>query len=152
MGKIFKKPTEVWEDQMNDLFLTKKVSNSNRVVEALSIILNMSYGQKNKALVDLYNLKGLDTFVEIVSLFERKTITFPSKDEIKEAVMLALIFYLREVEGHSWAEIKEIVPFEFSSISYSFKLKTLNKFIFRQLLEVFKEGKENIKKEEESSE
>lgn len=137
---MFENPTEVWEDQMNDLFLMKKVKNSNRVLEALSIILNMNYGVKGKELLDLYNLKGLDTFVEIITLFERKTITFPSKDEIKEAVLLALVFYFREVEGLTWEEIKSIIPFDFSSISYSFKLKNINKYMAEKLTEAFKMG------------
>lgn len=145
---MFKNPTEVWEDQMNDLFVTKKIKDTNRVIEALSIILAMNHGNKNDGLVDLYNIKGLDTFLDVVSIFERKTITFPSKEEIKESVMLALVFYLREVQGMPWEEIKAMVPFEFSSISYSFKIRNLNRFVAEKLMEVFQEEREKILKED----
>lgn len=139
---MFKKPTEVWEDQMNDLFLVRKEDETNRVIEALSIILNMNYGTKNRDIIDLFNLEGLDTFISVITLFERRTITFPSKEEIKESIIFALIFYYRETKGYSWEEIKKIVPFEFSSISYSFKIKSLNKFIIEKLTEVLRD-KEN---------
>lgn len=139
---MFKKPTEVWEDQMNELFLVRKEDDTNRVIEALSIILNMTYGTKNRDMIDLFNLGGLDTFVSIITLFERRTITFPSKEEIKEAIIFALIFYYRETKGYSWDEIKKIVPFEFSSISYSFKIKGLNRFIIEKLTEVLKDKKD----------
>lgn len=144
---MFKNPTEVWEDQMNDLFLTKKVKNTDKVIEALSIILCKDYGKKNKELLDLYNYKGIDEFIDIISLFERKTVTFPSKDEIKDAVKLAIVFYFREVEGYSWEKIKSTVPFELSSISYSFKLKSLNKFIVEQLFSTFESNKKEISNE-----
>ncbi len=136
---MFKKPAEVWEDQMNELFLSKSKEENNRVIEALSIVLGMNYGNKNKDIVDLFNLLGLDNFVSVVTLFERRTVTFPSKEEIKEAIIFALIFYYRETKGYSWEEIKNIVPFEFSSISYAFKIKSLNKFIIEKLKETLKD-------------
>lgn len=144
---MFKNPTEVWEDQMNDLFLTKKIKDTDKVMEALSIVLSANYGMKNKGLVELYNIKGLDTFLDVISIFERKTITFPSKEEVKEAIMLSLVFYLREVHGYTWEEIKAIVPFDFSSISYAFKIKNLNKFVAEKLLEVFAEEREKLLEE-----
>jgi hypothetical protein len=136
---MFKKPAEVWEDQMNELFLSKSKEENNRVIEALSIILGMNYGNKNKDIIDLFNLLGLDNFVSVVTLFERRTVTFPSKEEIKESIIFALIFYYRETKGYSWEEIKNIVPFEFSSISYAFKIKNLNSFIIDKLKETLKD-------------
>lgn len=142
---MFNKPTEVWEEQMNELFLSREKDESNKVIEALSIILSMNYTKKNHDIIDLYNFMGFDTFVSILSLFERRTVSFPSKEEIKDSIIFALIFYYREIKGYSWTEIKEIVPFEFSSISYSFKLKSLNKFMIENLKEVLDDEKVKVK-------
>lgn len=142
---MFNKPTEVWEEQMNELFLSREKDETNKVIEALSIILSMNYTKKNHDIIDLYNFMGFDTFVSILSLFERRTVSFPSKEEIKDSIIFALIFYYREIKGYSWTEIKEIVPFEFSSISYSFKLKSLNKFMIENLKEVLDDEKVKVK-------
>ncbi len=142
---MFNKPTEVWEEQMNELFLSREKDEANKVIEALSIILSMNYTKKNHDIIDLYNFMGFDTFVSILSLFERRTVSFPSKEEIKDSIIFALIFYYREIKGYSWTEIKEIVPFEFSSISYSFKLKSLNKFMIENLKEVLDDEKVKVK-------
>lgn len=143
---FFNKPAEVWEEQMNELFLTREKASTNKVIEALSIILNKEYGNKNHDLIDLYNYMGFDDFISVITLFERKTITFPSKEEIKEAVILALVFYYREIKGLEWVEIKKIVPFEFSSISYSFKLKSLNQFMIENLTKILEEGESTNEK------
>ena len=46
------------------------------------------------------------------------------------------------MKGLSWDEIKEMVPFDFSSISYSFKIKNLNKFILEKLRDVLGKGED----------
>lgn len=140
--KLFKNPKEVIEEQLNDLFLTRKEDDTDTIVQAFSMILNMN-NTKNRDMVDLYNLVGMDEFVSIISLFEKRTVVFPSKDEIKESILLALIFYYREVKGLSWEEIKDIVPFDFSSISYSSKLKGLNKYLVEKLREIFSKELQN---------
>lgn len=140
--KLFKNPKEVFEEQLNDLFLTRKEDDTDTIVRAFSIILTMN-NTKNRDMVDLYNLVGMDEFVSIISLFEKRTVVFPSKNEIKESILLALIFYYREVKGLSWVEIKEIVPFDFSSISYSSKLKGLNKYLVEKLREIFSKELQN---------
>lgn len=137
--KLFKNPSEVLEEQINDIFLARREDNTDLIIQAFSIILNKEYSKKQD-IIDLYNLVGMDTFVSIVSLFERRTITFPSKDEIKESIILALIFYYREIQGFTWDKVKEIVPFEFSSISYSSKIKNLNSFVVENLRSIFLEG------------
>jgi len=143
--KLFKNPSEVLEEQINNVFLTRHDDNTDVIINALSIIINMS-NSKNQDIVDLYNLVGMDSFVSIISLFERRTVTFPSKDEIKESIILAIIFYYRETKGYSWDKVKEIVPFEFSSISYSSKIKNLNIYIVENLRKMFKETEEKENK------
>jgi len=136
--KLFKNPTEVLEEQINDIFLNRHEDNTELIINALSIILSMT-NSKNQDIIDLYNLVGMDTFVSIVSLFERRTVKFPSKEDIKESIILAIIFYYRETKSYTWEEVKRIVPFEFSSISYSSKIKNLNGFIIEKLKDIFKE-------------
>lgn len=139
--KLFTNPREVFEEQLNDLFLTSDNSEVDQVIRTLSLIIHAEEGFKNKNdLIELYNLLGLEGFVSVLSLFEKRTITFPSMEIIRENIILAVIFYYKEMKNYSWSEIKDIVPFEFSSISYAFKLKKLNSFIVDQMKEIFKEG------------
>lgn len=144
--KIFKNPTEVLEEQINEIFLNRHEDKTDTIISALSIILNMT-NSKNQDIIDLYNLVGMDTFVSLVSLFERRTITFPPKNEIKDAIILAMVFYYKETKKLSWEEVKEILPFEFSSISYSSKIKNLKSYIIENLRDIFEEEE---KKEEKN--
>ena len=138
--KLFSNPKEVFEEQLNDLFLTSDESETNQVVKAFSLILHAEEGAKNKNdFLELYSLLGLEGFVSVISLFEKRTITFPSLEKIREDIILAVIFYYKDIKNYSWGEIKKIVPFEFSSISYAFRLKKLNSFIIKQMKEIFKE-------------
>jgi hypothetical protein len=135
---IFETPKEVFEAQINDLFSKKEQSERNKLIQVMSIVLNTN--SKSKDLVDLYDCLEIDNFIKVISLFERRTVKFPSKEEVKESILLSVIFYYREVLGYDWPAIKGIVPFEYSSISYASKIKKLNRSIFDNIKEVLKEN------------
>jgi len=135
MSKMFLKPTEIFEEQLNDIFSNSTDEKTNVVLKALSILLRMP--ESNQDLTDLYSLLGIEGFVSVMTLFENRTITFPSKHEVKDLILTALIYYYREVENLSWEEIKNKLPFEFSSISYSIKIKKMNSFLSNKLYELF---------------
>lgn len=136
-NKLFSFPTDIFEEQLNDIFLHSAEEKNNTVLRALSILLHLP--ESNRDLIDLYNLLGLEGFVSVISLFENRTITFPSKHEVKELILTSLIYYYREIENLSWEEIKSKIPFEFSSISYSIKIKKMNNFLADKLYELFTE-------------
>lgn len=133
--KIFTTPSEIFEEQLNDIFLHSSSEKNDTVLQALSLLLHLP--DSNRDLIDLYNLLGLEGFVSVMTLFENRTISFPSKEEVKELILTALIYYYREIENLSWVEIKQRIPFEFSSISYSTKVKKMNSFITDKLYEIF---------------
>lgn len=135
--KVFKTPTEVFEDQLNDIFVKEDEENNNLIIKSLSILLKMP--DSNNDLSDLYNLLGLDEFVGVLSLFEGRTIHFPDKEEVKDLILTSLLYYYREIENLTWKEIKEKIPFEFSSISYSTKIKKMNTFLIGKLHEILSE-------------
>lgn len=136
-SKLFSFPTDIFEEQLNDIFLHSAEEKNNTVLRALSILLHLP--ESNRDLIDLYNLLGLEGFVSVISLFENRTITFPSKHEVKELILTSLIYYYREIENLSWEEIKSKIPFEFSSISYSIKIKKMNNFLADKLYDLFTE-------------
>lgn len=140
MKKLFENPKEVFEEQLNDLFISSDPSETDQVIRALSLILYAEENFKNKKdIIELYSLLGLEGFVSVISLFEKRTVTFPSIEQIREDIILSILFYYREIKAYSWGDIKKIVPFEFSSISYAFRIKKLNSFIVDQMREIFDE-------------
>lgn len=134
--KIFKNPNEVFEDQLNDIFIRSSDKTSNVVLRAVNLLLYQN--EHNRDLLDLYDLVGIEKFMSILSIFENKTVVFPAKEEIKELILTALLYYYREIENLSWEEIKAKVPFDFSSISYSIKIKKFNNYIIEKLYDILK--------------
>ena len=136
-NKLFSTASDVFEEQLNELFLRKDDKDLNIVLQALSLILYQN--SNNTDLVELYHLLDLEGFVKVITLYEDRTVEFPSKDEIKESIILSLCFYYREIENKSWNEIRDTLLFEISSHSYASKIKNLNKFIKKKMKEIFME-------------
>lgn len=135
--KPFTNTKEVFEEQINDIFSKSTDEKNDLIIQSLSLLLKMP--DSNSDLNDLYNLVGLENFVRVISLFENKTIKFPSKSEVKDIILTSLLFYYREVEKLDWNEIKTKVPFDFSSISYASKIKKMNLFMKKKLFDILTE-------------
>ena len=130
-NKIFDKPKDVFEEQLNGLFSRSDPQSTDLIIRVISLLF---YGNSfNKDLINLYNLVGLDTFLGVCTLFDHRKVEFPSKDELHEIITTAVLYYYRDVCGMSWPEIKDHVSFEFSPISYSVKLKKFDKFLLEKV-------------------
>ena len=78
----------------------------------------------------MYNLLGLEKFTALVSLVDGKTITFPTKEEFNEAIILVLCYYYHIMEGRNWKEVKSILGMpDVNFIKYGIKLNKMKDFI-----------------------
>lgn len=135
MKTPFDEPSDVFEQQINELFVRKQDDEADVVLEALSIVLYQNH--KNTDMVELYKLLGLDGFLKVVSLFEGRTVKFPTRGEIQESLILSLCYYYKEVLGMTWPEIRQKMPFDISAHSYGIRIKSLNRFVRKKLSQLF---------------
>jgi hypothetical protein len=119
---MFKSESSVFEKQMREAF--KPVDEQNSLFSAVALVFY--HNVKISEIYDVYKLLGIENFVKLIHLLDGRTIRLPTSSELQESILLALCFYYREVEGLDWDEVHDKIPFQFSSISMSYKLKSLN--------------------------
>jgi hypothetical protein len=137
MPKLFNNPSDVFEQQLDDLFVRKPESETDMLFKVLSLILYKNI--HNRDIQDLYNSLDLESFSRVVTLFDGRTVKFPTREELKDALTLALCYYYKEIEGMDWDQIKATLPFEVSSFSYGTKIKSLDRYVYNQIGKIFKE-------------
>lgn len=134
-------PDELWEKRLNNLFQKKTKSEIEKFLDIVSIIVYMN--DECKDIADLYSTVDLDTFVKIVNLFSGRTIHFPEKKEIKDAIELALLYYYKNIKGvQSYKELKTyniIEEKDFSPISIGKRLNKLSAELQEKILQTFME-------------
>jgi hypothetical protein len=82
------------------------------------------------SLVEIYNLLGAETFAELIDLLNGKTITFPTREEFRETVQVALCYYEKHLMGKKWSEIKELLKDpELASLKVGAKTQSLQRFM-----------------------
>lgn len=133
---MFKGESSVFERQMREAF--KPVDEQNALFSAVALVFY--HNVKISEIYDVYKLLGMENFVKLIHLLDGRAVHFPSSAELQESILLSLCFYYREVEGLEWDEIHEKIPFQFSSISMSYKLRSLNSAIRSELKEILKGG------------
>jgi hypothetical protein len=135
MGDMFKGESSVFERQMQEMF--KPVDEQNSLFSAVALVFY--HDRKVSEIYDVYKLLGIENFVKLIHLLDGRTVRLPTSAELQESILLALCFYYRE-SGLEWDEIHSMIPFKFSSISMSYKLKSLNAALRNELKEIFRGG------------
>jgi hypothetical protein len=131
---MFKKESSVFEKQMRETL--KPIDEQNSLFSAIALVFY--HNAKTSEIYDVYKLLGIENFVKLIHLLDGRTIHLPTSSELQELILLATCFYYREVEGLEWDEIHDKVPFQFSSISMAYKLKSLNSAIRTELKEILR--------------
>jgi hypothetical protein len=131
---MFKSESSVFEKQMREAF--KPVEEQNSLFSAVALVFY--HNTKMSEIYDVYKLLGMEYFVKLVHLLDGRTVHLPTSAELQESILLALCFYYREVEGLDWDEIHDKIPFQFSSISMSYKLKSLNASLRSELKNILR--------------
>jgi hypothetical protein len=141
MGDMFKGESSVFERQMREAF--KPIDEQNALFSAVALVFY--HDVKISEIFDVYKLLGMENFVKLIHLLDGRTIRLPTSEELQDAILLAICFYYREIEGLEWDEIHDKIPFRFNSISMSYKLKSLNSAIRAELRKIFNVDSEERK-------
>jgi len=134
---IIDNPDFLWQRQINELFQFREDGDVDKFFSIVQLILSFSI--KNKDLLELYKLIGLDKFTKMINYFDGKEIKLLNSLEFKETMVLALFYYLRNIEKKSWDEIKKEIPFDVESIKYGIRMKKLNNYIKQEIDKLFKD-------------
>ena len=126
---LYETPKNVLQEKINETLSTGEES----IISDLMKLRLLQKAEKDENLLcftEMYNLLGLEKFTALVSLVDGKTITFPTKEEFKEAIILVLCYYYHIMEGRNWKEVKSILGMpDVNFIKYGIKLNKMKDFI-----------------------
>ena len=127
---LYKQPKTIFQDRINEIVESTVASEIIKDLIHLQMFKSAEKNSKNLALVEIFNLLGVEKFTELIDLLDGKTIKFPTKDTLKEYVIIALCFYYKKYFGRTWPEIKEIIGDDkLKSIKYGLRVQNLETFI-----------------------
>jgi len=144
MDTIFKEENNIFEKQLRDAF-KPAVAQQSDLFRAVALVFY--HNEKLSDIYDIYKLLGIEDFVRLIHLLDGRTVNLPTSTELKDVIILSLCFYYREVEKLGWEEVHERIPFKFSSLQVSHKIKSLNSALKKELATFLKEQLDNEKEE-----
>ena len=126
---LYETPKNILQEKINETLSSGEESIISDLIE-LSLLQKAEKDEKLLCFTEMYKLLGLEKFTALVSLIDGKTITFPTKEEFKEAIILVLCYYYHVMEGRDWKEIKRILGMpDVNFVKYGIKLNKLKDFI-----------------------
>lgn len=127
--KLFDNETSVFKNKLNNILTDKPQTDLIRDILTLLSLRNSYKDEKILKLIDVYNAVGLDNFMSIIEAFNGETISFPSVEEFKEAIITSVAYYYKHIQNKSWKEIKEILDTDESFVKCGISCSKLELFI-----------------------
>ena len=106
---IYETPKSVLEQRLNEALGTDQEKTIVTDLMHLSLLKKTQLNTDDLVYDEMFKLLGLETFSDLISLLDGRTVTFPTKDEFRDTLMTVLCYYYRNVEGKDWAEIRDIL-------------------------------------------
>jgi len=131
----------IWEYRIKKAFSYKKESASEELWDIVNLILYEN--SRDRILVDLYHTLDKESFVKVISLLDGRTFHSPTKKEMEETLLLAVLYYEKEIEGKSWKEIQSEYDFEIPTIKFGIRIKNLDNWIHQRIQEIVRRGKKD---------
>lgn len=127
--RLFDNETSVFKNKINNILTDKPQADLIRDILTLLLLRNSYKDEKILKLIDVYNAVGLDNFMSIIEAFNGETISFPSVEEFKEAIITSVAYYYKHIQNKSWKEIKEILDTDESFVKCGISCSKLELFI-----------------------
>ncbi len=125
----------IWEYRIKETFKQRERNDVDLLWEIITLLLYST--TKDTLLIDIYNFfEDKDQFVKFISLVDGRSLKTPTKKEIEEALLTAVFFYEKKVNGKSWKEIQTSLDFDVSSIKYGIKVRNLNNWITQRIQKI----------------
>lgn len=131
--------TDIWEYKIKKAFEKKeKTTPIDLLWQVVSLIFYQN--ANNTLLIEVFNLFRDDKkkFIELISLIDGRKFEPPSKKQLEESLLLALLYYEKEIENKSWEDIKKSFDFEIPTVKYGILIKNMNNWIKQKIQEILK--------------
>lgn len=133
---LYQNPRNLLQERLNQVLSEGEETIISDLVK-LSLLKRGEKDSNELVFSELYNLLGLDGFTNLVSLMDGRTVTFPSRDEFQEALLVVLAYYYRTLEGKSWDSIKDILGLQdINSVKLGIQAGQYEKFLQRMIKKV----------------
>lgn len=131
--------SNTWEYKIKKAFEKKEKTDSIDILwQIVSVIL---YHESNSTtLIEVYKLfeDKKEDFIKLISLLDGRKFIPPTKKELEEVLLLAVLYYEKEIEKKNWDQIKSEFDFDFSSVKYGIRIKNLDNWIKQKIQEILK--------------
>lgn len=128
--EVFEKPKSLFQQKINEIMTETEATDIILDVFELQMYKNAEKDDKKLVFVELYNLLGMEKFVEVMELLGGKTVKFPNRDDFKETIEIALAYYYRNFRDYDWAKIKELIgDKDMSTVKFGAKMQQMSKFM-----------------------
>ena len=128
------------ESPNTDLYLLSKTLSEESVVKIIEYFGGETFILQDVNLPLLLKILDHEEYLKLSSFFNDDVIRIPTKDEHKRIKLLAIYYFLREINNTSWEDIRMIIPIteEINVYSVGKKIQQMKLALYDDVAKFFK--------------
>lgn len=100
----------LWEEDLERAFDKTNKTDSQLFMDILTIVV---FNRFNGNIGKLYKIiNNMEMFTTIIETFSDLSLRFPDSKEFKDSIILAIVYYYREVQKLPWEQVQKELPYE----------------------------------------
>lgn len=129
--------TDYWEYRIKETFKDREKKDSEDLLWQIISLLIYQDAQ-DTTLVEVFKLfkNNKEDFIKLISLLDGRTFRAPTKKTLEEKILLAVLYYEKEILNKPWDKIKKEFDFDFSTVKYGIRIKNLDNWIKQKINEI----------------
>jgi len=142
---------DVWEQRIKEAFKNKG-NKQKTVTDVLWNIVNLILFENagETLLNEVYELfEDKSDFVRLITLLDGRVLKSPTKKELEETLLLALLYYEKEIEKKEWRDIEKSYDFKIPTVKYGIRIRNLDNWIKQRTYEILSKQEQDKKRKEE---
>lgn len=139
--KIIKQPKTLFQQQLNDIMTDNPSKKLITDLIHMQMHKNAEKDDRMLILIELFNMVGLDNFINIIDLIDGRPIKFPTREDFKDTIEIAICYYYKNFQNYDWSKINGLLEDKIKTKKMSGNIRQLDKFM-KERIEYLK-GKAN---------
>lgn len=139
--KIIKQPKTLFQQQLNDIMTDNPSKKLITDLIHMQMHKNAEKDDRMLILIELFNMVGLDNFINIIDLIDGRPVKFPTREDFKDTIEIAICYYYKNFQNYDWSKINGLLEDKIKTKKMSGNIRQLDKFM-KERIEYLK-GKAN---------
>lgn len=128
-NRVIKQPKTLFQQQLNEIMADDPSKQLISDLIHMQMHKNAEKDERMLILIELFNMIGLDNFINIIDLIDGRPVKFPTREDFKDTIEIAICYYYKNFQNYDWSKIDGLLEERIKTKKMSSNIRQLERFM-----------------------